>query len=49
MYQVIDLHTKTIVGVYANRKRASSRANKLDLEYGAIRYSVRFVNVPVPA
>lgn len=49
MYQVIDLHTKTIVGTYATRVRASRRANTLDLAYGAIRYTVRFVNVPVPA
>ena len=42
-YNVIDLHTKQVVGNYKTLKRASNRANKLDLKYGAIRYSVRGV------
>ena len=42
-YNVIDLHTKQVVGNYKTLKRASNRANKLDLKYGATRYSVRGV------
>jgi len=42
MYKIIDIQTGLQVGKdYASRKRASTRANKLDLEYGAVRYSVR--------
>jgi len=40
-YIVIDRQTKAIMGRYATLKRASSRANKLDLAYGAVRYTVR--------
>ncbi len=42
-YQVIDLHTKQVVGTYNSRKAASRRADTLDLAYGAIRYSVRVI------
>lgn len=42
-YQVVDLQTKQVIGTYGNRKAASRRADKLDLQYGAIRYSVRVV------
>ena len=42
-YQVIDLHTKTIVGTYDTRKAASRRADKLDQAYGATRYTVRVI------
>lgn len=40
-YQIIDIQTKTVVGTYGNRKAASTRADKLDMAYGAIRYVVR--------
>ncbi|MBD4207880.1 hypothetical protein [Staphylococcus aureus] len=41
-YQIIDIKTGTQVGAtYSDRKRASARANKLDLAYGAVRYVVR--------
>lgn len=40
-YVVIDLLTKTIVGRYLTRKTAIARADRLDLAYGAIRYSVK--------
>lgn len=43
-YQVIDNVTKAVQGTYATRKRARSRADKLDLQYGAIRYSVQTIN-----
>lgn len=40
-YEVIDRQTGAVVGVYATRIKARRRADKLDLEYGAIRYAVR--------
>jgi len=41
-YQVIDTHTKEPVGKpHKNRLSASRKANKKDLEYGAIRYTVK--------
>ena len=40
-YQVIDTKTGDVMGIYSSRKRASRKADKLDLEYGAIRYAVR--------
>lgn len=43
MYKIIDCKTSEVVGSYSDRKRAYSRANKLDLAYGAVRYTVRFV------
>jgi hypothetical protein len=43
MYEVIDGKTKQLMGIYKTRKRASSRANKLDLIYGAVRYFYRRV------
>lgn len=47
MYQVIDGKTQKVVsGPYISRVRASRRANKLDLEYGAIRYHVRQLPEP---
>ena len=45
VYQIIDIKTGyQIGGDYTNRRRASNRANKLDLEYGAIRYTVKTVS-----
>lgn len=44
MYQVIDNRTGQLVGTYSTAKRARRKADKLDLVYGAIRYSVRFVD-----
>lgn len=41
MYQVIDIQTKAIIGTYKTRQSASNRANKLDLQYGAVRYIVK--------
>lgn len=44
MYKVIDRQTGLQVGKdYTSKARARSRADKLDLEYGAYRYSVRTV------
>lgn len=47
MYQVIDKQTGKVIGSYQDRKRARRKADKLDLEYGAIRYYVREVIQPV--
>jgi hypothetical protein len=39
---VWDVRTQRAVGKpYLNRRRAVTRADKLDLEYGAYRYQVR--------
>lgn len=43
MYQVIDSKTGFIVATYPTRKQASRRADKLDMAYGAIRYSIRMI------
>lgn len=41
-FAVIDRHTGEQVGKpYTNKSRARSRADKLDIVYGAIRYGVR--------
>ena len=43
-YLVIDLQTRaTVAGPLQTRRRASLRADTLDLAYGAIRYGVREV------
>lgn len=40
-YRIVDLQTKSQVGtLYNNRKRAHTRADRLDMEYGAYRYMV---------
>ncbi len=41
MYRVIDSQTKQVMGTYSTRARASRKADKLDLAYGAYRYSVQ--------
>jgi hypothetical protein len=44
MYEIWDIKEKRRVGTpYKARQRARTRADKLDLEYGAIRYIVRLV------
>lgn len=41
-YSIVDIQTKAVVGKpYNDRSRARNQANKLDLKYGAIRYTVR--------
>ena len=39
-YQVIDCYTGKVLGEYASRRRATNRADALDLQYGAVRYAV---------
>jgi hypothetical protein len=47
MYEIIDNQTGLRVGgTYTNRRRARTRADKLDLAYGAYRYTVRPVRQP---
>lgn len=47
VYKVIDLQTNQVMGTYKVMRRAYRRADKLDLEYGAIRYYVKPELVPV--
>lgn len=42
-YKVVDVKTGAIMGTYSSRKRAQTKADKLDNAYGAYRYSVRLV------
>lgn len=37
-YQVIDIQTREVIGTYSTAKRAYHRADKLDSEYGVVRY-----------
>ena len=55
-YQIFDnggvagFHKPGPVGKpYANRKRAQTRADRLNMEYGATRFTVRAVAEPAPA
>lgn len=41
MYQIVDSQTGAVKGTYQTLSRARRRADKLDLEYGAIRYRVQ--------
>ncbi len=38
MYQVIDGHTKKVMGNYKTRQTASRRVDRLDVAYGTCRY-----------
>lgn len=40
MYNVIDCYTGKVIGTYQSRRRATNRADALDLKYGAVRYAV---------
>ena len=42
-YEIVDRHTGEVVGVYKDGKRARTRRDKLDLAYGASRYTVRVI------
>ena len=50
-YQVIfigdSVTDKYIIGTYSTRMRASNKATKLDLDYGAYRHSVQPVEVTI--
>ena len=40
-YEVVDRHTGGVVARFVNRRRATTRADRLDLHHGAYRYAVR--------
>lgn len=40
-WEIFDRIDRRVIGVYTDKRRARNRADRLDLEYGAIRYSVR--------
>lgn len=42
-YQVVDAKTDKVMGTYTEGTRARRRADKLDLAYGAVRYSVKII------
>lgn len=42
-YQVIETRTGYVKGTYSTLKRANNKADKLDLEIGGYRYSVKRV------
>lgn len=42
-YQVIDTRTGAVLKTFADARRAHRYADRKDTEYGACRYSVRFV------
>ena len=42
-YTVTEIRTGRVMGTYSSRKRASRRADKLDLDYGCINYRVSAV------
>ena len=43
MYRVIDIQTNQVMGTYKTLRRATTRADRLDLEHGAVRYIVQAV------
>jgi hypothetical protein len=43
MYAIIDIRTKETVAICKTRKVASNKADKMDLAFGAIRYSVKYI------
>lgn len=42
-YQVIDRQTGAVVGSFVNKTAARNKRDRLDLAYGAVRYTVREV------
>tara|TARA_R100000734_G_C3245744_1_gene48932 strand:- start:180 stop:338 length:159 start_codon:yes stop_codon:yes gene_type:complete len=44
-YQVIFKQDKSIIGTYSTRKRANTKRNKLDNEYGSYAYSVQAIEI----
>ena len=44
MYQVIDIQTKTIVGIYDTAKKARAVRDRKDAAYGSVRYVLRKVS-----
>lgn len=46
-HEIIDGQTQKLIGQYSSLRRAHRRADRLDLEYGAIRYHVRRIEQPM--
>ena len=46
IYELIDTKTQKVIGTYsyAQRNRARARRDKLDLQYGAVRYILKPTN-----
>lgn len=42
-YQIVDARTGQVVKEFSNKKRAWNKADKMDQEYGAVRYIVKTV------
>ena len=42
-YQVIDNRTQQVVGTFKKKQAARNKRDRLDMAYGAVRYSVREV------
>ena len=45
-HEVIDGHSGRPVGSYSNLRRASRAADRLDLDYGAVRYHAKRISWP---
>lgn len=41
MYQVIDRQTQQVVATFKNKQAARNKRERLDMAYGAVRYTVR--------
>lgn len=46
-HEVIDSHTGAVIGRYCSLKSAHRVADRMDNNYGAVRYSVRPIAAPV--
>ncbi len=42
-YDIVDSKTGTVIASLLTRKRASAKADRLDAQYGAVRYIVKAV------
>lgn len=43
MYQVIDILTKTVMSKHKTLRLAARKCDRLDREYGAVRYIYKYV------
>lgn len=41
VYQVVDTRTGQVMSRHTNKRAAHARCDRLDLQYGAVRYAVR--------
>lgn len=42
-YAVVDARTNAQISTHATRKAAQTKADRLDRQYGAVRYIVKFI------